>query len=157
LETGSKQQISRADISCGSDKLLLMSNGKPRHVIKRTACCGLGFFTLVAIAKDKRIIEYVGPILTSEEMSEKSGRYLMALDDEYFIDGGPRSNAARYINHSCQPNARAFRTGVRVWIWSIRDIKAGEEITYDYGKKYFNDFIKPVGCKCEKCLKNLSW
>jgi len=132
-----------------------MSNGKPRHVIKRTASSGLGFFTLVAIPKDKRIIEYIGPILTLEETSEKSGKYLMAIDAEYFIDGSPRSNAARYINHSCLPNARAYRTGVRVWIWSIRDIKAGEEITYDYGKKYFDDFIKPVGCKCEKCIKNL--
>jgi SET domain-containing protein len=133
-----------------------MSNGKPRHVIKRTASRGLGFFTLVAIPKDRRIIEYVGPILTKEETAQTSGRYLMALDDEYFIDGSPRSNAARYINHSCQPNARAYRTGVRVWIRSIRNIKVGEEITYDYGKKYFEDFIEPVGCKCEKCLKDLS-
>ena len=80
----------------------------------------------------------------------------MAIDDEYFIDGSPRANTARYINHSCRPNARAYRTGVRIWIWSIRDIVAGEEITYDYGKKYFEDFIAPVGCKCEKCLKNFS-
>jgi uncharacterized protein len=79
----------------------------------------------------------------------------MAIDDEYFIDGSPRTNAARFINHSCRPNAKAFRTGVRVWIWSIRNIKAGEEITYDYGKKYFDDFIKPGGCKCEKCTDDL--
>ena len=133
-----------------------MSSKKPRHVIKRTALCGLGFFTLVAIPQDKRIIEYVGPILTKEETAKIRNSYLMAIDDEYFIDGSPRTNAARYINHSCQPNARAYRTGVRVWIWSIRDIEAGEEITYDYGTKYFEDFIAPVGCKCEKCLGNPS-
>jgi uncharacterized protein len=127
-----------------------MSREQPRHVIKRTAC-GLGFFTLVPIPADRRIIEYVGPILTVEETAKKSGRYLMALDEEYYIDGSPRANAARYINHSCRPNAKAYRTGVRVWIWSIRDIEAGEEITYDYGPKYFDDFIRPVGCKCEKC------
>jgi SET domain-containing protein len=135
-----------------------MNDEKRRHVIKRTgSSSGLGFFTLVAVPKDKRIVEYVGPILTREETAGKSGRYLMQLDDEYFIDGSPRSNAARYINHSCRPNAKAYRTGVRVWIWSIRDIEAGEEITYDYGKKYFKDFIEPVGCKCEKCLNNLSF
>ena len=128
-----------------------MTSEKQRHVIKRTAC-GLGFFTLIPIPAEKRIIEYIGPILTKEETRKKSGKYLMAIDDEYFIDGSPRSNAARYINHSCRPNAKAFRTGVRVWIWSIRDIQAGEEITYDYGKKYFEDFIKPIGCKCEKCV-----
>lgn len=131
-----------------------MVKDEKRHVIKQTAC-GRGFFTLVPIPADKRIIEYIGPILTKEETTQKSGKYLMAIDDEYFIDGSPHSNAARYINHSCEPNAMAYRTGVRVWIWSIRNIKAGEEITYDYGKKYFDDFIKPVGCKCEKCLKVL--
>ena len=132
-----------------------MVKDEKRHVIKQTAC-GLGFFTLVPIAADKKIIEYIGPILTKQETAQKSVKYLMAIDDEYFIDGSPRSNTARYINHSCEPNARAYRTGVRVWIWSIRNITAGEEITYDYGKKYFDDFIKPIGCKCEKCLENPS-
>ncbi len=70
---------------------------------------------------------------------------------DYIIDGSPRSNAARYINHSCQPNAKAYRTGARVWIWSIRAIEAGEEITYDYGKRYFNEQIEPNGCKCDEC------
>jgi SET domain-containing protein len=129
-----------------------MMSGNQRFVIKRSDS-GLGFFTLFPIPPDKKIIEYIGLILTKAEADEKGGRYLMKLDDEYFIDGSPRSNLARYINHSCQPNAKAFRTGVRVWIRSIRDIKAGEEITYDYGKKYFDDFIKPIGCKCEKCYK----
>jgi hypothetical protein len=103
--------------------------------------------------KDKKIIEYIGLILTREEADKKGGKYLMTLDEDYLIDGSPRSNAARYINHSCDPNAKAFRTGVRVWIWSIRAIKAGEEITYDYGKKYFNEQIKPKGCKCSGCIK----
>ena len=127
-----------------------MTDERKRYVIRRTEC-GLGFFTLVPIRAGKRIIEYIGVILTAEETRKKSGKYLMAIDDEYFIDGSPRANLARYINHSCEPNAKAYRTGVRVWIWSLRDIKAGEEITYDYGKKYFDDFIKPKGCKCTKC------
>lgn len=127
---------------------------KPNYVIKRTRA-GLGFFTLVPIEFDKRIIEYIGLILTKEEASRKGGRYLMALDEDYVVDGSPRSNAARYINHSCQPNAKAFRTGARVWIWSIRAIEAGEEITYDYGKKYLEEQIKPKGCKCDKCLGKL--
>jgi hypothetical protein len=129
-----------------------MAKQKPSYVIKRSAS-GLGFFTLKPIANDKKIIEYIGPILTKEEADKKGGKYLMTIDEEHIIDGSPRSNAARYINHSCQPNAKAYRTGVRVWIWSIRNIEAGEEITYDYGKKYFNDHIKPQGCKCIKCSK----
>jgi hypothetical protein len=67
------------------------------------------------------------------------------------IDGTPRSNLARYINHSCRPNAVAYVSGRRVWIWSKRAIEPGEEITYNYGKEYFDDHIRPVGCKCEKC------
>ncbi len=127
-----------------------MSKRKPRYVIKRTAI-GLGFFTLGPISADKRIIEYIGLILTKEEADKKGGKYLMTIDDEYLIDGSPRSNTARYINHSCQPNAKAYKTGVRVWIWSLRAIEAGEEITIDYGKNYFDDFIKHCGCKCTKC------
>jgi SET domain-containing protein len=127
-----------------------MKNGKPKYAIKRTAT-GLGFFALEPIPYDKRIIEYTGPILTSEEADKKGGKYLMSIDEKYVIDGTPRSNIARYINHSCRPNAKAYRSGSRVWIWSIRAIKAGEEITYDYGKEYFNDHIRPKGCKCNKC------
>lgn len=128
-----------------------MTKGKTRVIVKQAAS-GLGFFTLDAIPADKKIIEYIGPILTKAEADEKGGRYLMTIDDEYLIDGSPRSNTARYINHSCAPNAKAYRNGARVWIWSIRNIEAGEEITMDYGKQYFDDFIKPIGCKCVKCL-----
>jgi SET domain-containing protein len=131
-----------------------MTKQKPRYVIKRTAT-GLGFFTLDPIPNDKRIIEYIGLILIKEEADKKGGKYLMAIDEEYRIDGSPRSNKARYINHSCQPNAKAYKKGLRVWIWSIKSIKAGEEITYDYGKEYFDDFIKPIGCKCSKCIKKI--
>jgi SET domain-containing protein len=130
-----------------------MTKTKTRIAIKRTAT-GLGFFTLDPVPTDKRIIEYIGPILTKQEADKKGGKYLMTIDKEFLIDGSPRSNLARYINHSCQPNAKSYRTGLRVWIWSMRAIKIGEEITINYGKKYFDDFIKPVGCKCKKCTKN---
>ena len=135
-----------------TERIYAMIKMKSRIAIKRTTS-GLGFFTLVSIPSDKKIIEYIGPILTKQEADKKGGKYLMTIDKEYFIDGSPRSNLARYINHSCQPNAKAYRTGQRVWIWSTKAIEAGEEITMNYGKKYFEDFIKPVGCKCKKCAK----
>jgi hypothetical protein len=131
-----------------------MNKRNENYIIKRTDS-GLGFFTLLRIPADKRIIEYIGPILTKREADEKGGKYLMTIDDDYFIDGSPRSNIARYINHSCQPNAKAYRTGVRIWIWSIIAIEVGEEITMNYGKQYFNDFIKPFGCRCRKCFTKL--
>ncbi len=60
----------------------------------------------------------------------------------------------RYINHSCRPNAEAFVVGKRVWIWSKQEIGAGQELTLNYGKAYFDDYIRPVGCKCPKCSRN---
>jgi uncharacterized protein len=128
-----------------------MNKGKPRFSIRRTAT-GLGLFALEPIPKGKRIIEYIGPFIANEEVEQKSGKYFFGVNTKWSIDGSPRSNTARYINHSCRPNAEALISGRRVWIWSRRNIKPGEEITYDYGEEYFEDIIKPVGCKCEKCV-----
>jgi SET domain-containing protein len=128
-----------------------MSQGKPKYVVKRTVT-GLGLFATTLIPAGKRIVEYTGRLVTNEEVERrKTGKYFFGVDEKYSIDGTPRTNVARYINHSCRPNAQAFVTGRRVWVWSKRAIKPGEEITYDYGKEYFDDHIKPVGCKCVKC------
>lgn len=128
-----------------------MTKGNQKYAVRRTST-GLGLFALEPIPAGKRIIEYTGPLVSNEEVERRNwGKYFFAVNTKWSIDGTPRSNTARYINHSCRPNAEAIVTGRRVWIWSKRRIKAGEEINYDYGKEYFDDHIKPVGCKCEKC------
>ena len=125
--------------------------GKWVLAVRRTAT-GLGLFALEPIPRGERIIEYTGRLVSNEEVERrKTGKYFFGLNSKWSIDGSPRTNTARYINHSCRPNAEAFVNGRRVWIWSKRNISAGEEITYDYGEEYFDDHIKPVGCKCEKC------
>jgi len=108
-------------------------------------------FTIDTIRKGQRIIEYTGPRISNEEVEARRGRYFFGLNTKWTIDGSPRDNVARYINHSCRPNAEAIISNSRVWIWSRKKIPAGEEITYDYGKEYFDDVIKPKGCRCEKC------
>lgn len=118
--------------------------------VKRAAT-GLGLFSLRDIPAGKRIIEYLGPIITSEEVYRRGGKYHFEIDENFSIDGSARTNLARYINHSCRPNAEAFVTGRRIWIWSKKDIRAGEQITIHYGKAYFDEHIKPVGCKCAPC------
>jgi SET domain-containing protein len=123
-----------------------------KYAIKRSPH-GLGFFTLEPIPKGKRIIEYTGPRLPNEEVDGRRGKYFFGVNSKWSVDGTPRSNTARYINHSCRPNAEAIITGGRIWIWSKRAIKAGEEITYNYGKEYFDEHIKPKGCKCQKCAE----
>ena len=127
-----------------------MTDVKVRYEVRR-ANTGLGLFASRAIAKGRRIIQYDGPLVTSEEVERRRGRYFFSLDDEYAIDGSARSNTARYINHSCRPNAEAWVEGKRIWIWSKRAIEPGEQITINYGKQYFDDYIKPVGCKCDSC------
>lgn len=127
-----------------------MSDQKKNYVVKRAAT-GLGLFAVEAIPAWKRIIEYVGPLISNQEVEQRTGKYFFGVNTKWSIDGSARTNAARYINHSCKPNAEAFITGHRIWIWSKRKIKAGEEITINYGKEYFDDHIKPVGCKCEAC------
>ena len=134
----------------------VMSKGKHRYAIRRTVT-GLGLFALEPIPAGKRIIEYTGPLISNEEVETRRGKYFFGVNTRWSIDGSPRSNLARYINHSCRPNSEALiHSGRRVWIWSKRRIKAGEEITYNYGKEYFEEIIKPIGCKCIKCSEQAS-
>jgi SET domain-containing protein len=127
--------------------------GVERRLTVRRARTGLGLFALEDIPRGKRIVEYVGPLVANEVVERSRGRYFFGVNSKWSIDGSPRSNLARYINHSCAPNAEAIITGRRVWIWSRKKIKAGEEITYNYGREYFNDLIRPAGCKCAKCAR----
>jgi SET domain-containing protein len=127
-----------------------MVKAKRNYVVRRSRT-GLGLFATTIIPARRRIIEYTGPLITNEEVEKSRGKYFFGLDEKYSVNGSPRDNLARYINHSCRPNAEAIISGRRIWIWSRRVIRPGEEITYNYGKEYFNDHIKPVGCKCEKC------
>jgi len=129
-----------------------MKKDSGSYVIKRTAS-GLGLFALKPIPAGKRIIEYTGPLVSNEEVERRAnGRYFFGVNSKWSIDGTPRTNIARYINHSCRPNCDAIVSKRRVWIWSRRAIKAGEELSYHYGKEYFEDLIKPAGCKCRKCV-----
>lgn len=127
-----------------------MSSTNYKYAIKRTKT-GLGFFALEPIPRGKRIIEYTGPLITNEEFERRDGKYFFGVNSRWTIDGSPRSNVARYINHSCRPNAEALISGRRVWIWSKRNIAPGEEVAYDYGKEYFQDIIEPMGCRCGGC------
>lgn len=119
-------------------------------IVKRSKI-GLGLFAAEDIPKAAKIIQYTGKIITNNDAERHRGRYLFTLDDERTIDGSGRENLARYINHSCRPNADSGVIDDEIWIIAKRKIKAFEEITINYGRSYFNQFIKPKGCKCVKC------
>lgn len=113
---------------------------------------GLGLFATERIAKGTWLMEYTGPRLTNAEAEKKEnrgGRYLFEVNSRWTIDGSGRDNVARYANHSCRPNMEAEIVRGKVKLRSIRRIKPGDELSYDYGRDYLELFI-PV-CKCARC------
>ena len=126
--------------------------GEVKYKVKRSSA-GLGLFAEEPIKKGTWIIEYVGKILKGKEEVDNypANKYLFETSKTRMIDGSERSNTARYINHSCKPNCEAEIFSGRVFIKSIKPIIVGEEFTYDYGKEYVDEHIKPYGCRCAPC------
>lgn len=112
---------------------------------------GLGVFATEPIKKGTFIVEYLGPLLNNEQCEKVDNKYLFEVNARWTIDGSPRWNVARYMNHSCRGNADPVIRDRRIRIKAIRNIEPGDEITYDYGKDHFNAYIKPHGCQCDKC------
>ncbi len=127
--------------------------GNIKYKVKRSSS-GLGLFTVEPVKKGTWIIEYVGKIISGKkEVAEYpvNNLYLFETSTVRMIDGRERSNTARYINHSCKPNCEAEIFAGRVFIKAIKKIEAGEEFSYDYGKEYIDEHIKPNGCFCAPC------
>lgn len=128
---------------------------------------GNGVFAAEDIAKGERVIRYKGELRTHDEVDEEYGdleenghTFLFTLNDDYVIDGNRRANIARWINHSCDPNCEAVveeddkgrSHRDKVFIEAIRDIAAGEELTYNYGivldERHTPRLKKLWGCRC---------
>lgn len=118
---------------------------------------GLGLFATQPIKKGVKIIRYFGPLLDSknEKHDAIENKYLFQISKRWTVDGSIRKNVARYINHSCKPNAESDvdTTKKTIVIRSVKKIEPGEEINYDYGTEYFKEYLKPIGCKCDACEK----
>jgi SET domain-containing protein len=117
---------------------------------------GLGLFALRPIKKREKIAEYKGPRVNAEEagrLERRGNRYLYEINKQITIDGTPRSNVARYANHSCNPNAETYTYRRRVFIRALRNIKPDEEITYDYGNDYLKYVIGGSRCQCGRCRR----
>ncbi|HEY6545058.1 MAG TPA: SET domain-containing protein-lysine N-methyltransferase [Dokdonella sp.] len=119
-----------------------------RIAARRSPIHGNGVFALVDIPRSTELIEYRGKRLTHAQAdrlyantSETGHTFLFTLNDKYVLDANSEGNIARWINHSCKPNCRAVleedpdgdRRKDRVLIETLRPLKAGEELTYDYG------------------------
>lgn len=127
--------------------------GKYKLNVKRSKA-GLGLFAGESIPKGEFIIEYFGRELLEAEQYTSKSKYLFEINSKKTIDGTIRENTARYINHSCKPNCEAEIKKGKILISSKRKIQEGEELAYDYGKEFWNEHIKPIGCKCVGCFKS---
>lgn len=128
-----------------------MQQEKHTHVRVKRSQAGLGLFATVPIKKGKTVIEYIGKRIPTSEGDDLDNRYIFNVNTRFDIDGSPRYNTARYINHSCRPNCEAINRRGRIFIVAKRNIKEGEELSYDYGKDHFEGYIQPAGCACVKC------
>jgi SET domain-containing protein len=122
---------------------------------------GLGLFAAKSIKRGGYIATYRGRRITTEESDRREARgarYMFALNKRWVIDGSPRWNVARYINHSCRPNAKPVGRRGGIVIVALRQIEPDEEITYDYGRDYLKSFLADGGCCCAACRrKNALW
>ena len=117
---------------------------------------GLGIFATRPIKKRVRLAEYRGPLLdvkAAEKAEARGNRYLFEVNSRWTIDGKSRKNIARYFNHSCNPNSDSTIRGKRVFVYTLRAIKPGEEITYNYGSDYLKNVIGKSNCQCTRCRK----
>lgn len=130
------------------------SREKTKDVAVKRSSAGLGLFAGRDFAKGETVIEYVGHRVPASEEMTGDNRYLFSVSSRWDIDGRPRWNTARYVNHSCRPNCEAVNRRGRIFIVTRRKVRAGEEFSYDYGKAYFDEFIRPNGCRCPKCRQD---
>jgi SET domain-containing protein len=124
-----------------------------RYKVKRSFS-GLGLFATENIKKGEVIIEYIGNIIDDAEAEKKhKTMYIFEVKKNTNIDGSPRWNTARYANYSCDPNAESENKKSRIFLIAIKNIKQGDEITFDYGEEFVEEHIKPYGCRCgsKKC------
>jgi hypothetical protein len=130
-----------------------ISSNKPYRIGRSKT--GLGLFATKPIKKGTKIIRYFGPMLDCRKEKDDAieNKYLFQINGRWTIDGSVRKNIARYINHSCRPNAESDVSARKrtVHIRAIKNIAPGEEINYDYGTEYFKEYLKPIGCKCASC------
>ena len=128
--------------------------------LRRSPIQGRGAFATRAIPEGTRIIEYTGERISQAEADrrydddamERHHTFLFLVEDDVILDAARGGNAARFINHSCDPNCEAVIEDGRVFIDAMRDIAPGEELTYDYAYqregRHRKEWERLYACTC---------
>ena len=136
---------------------------------RRSGVHGKGVFALVDIAEGETLIEYVGEVISWPEAQRRhphnpedpNHTFYFHIDEDHVIDAKFGGNSSRWINHSCDANCEADEQDARVFIKARRNIKAGEELNYDYGLIIDERYTKklkaeyPCWCGAKKCRGTL--
>jgi len=115
---------------------------------------GTGGFAKMDIASGVQVIEYTGERITKDESlrrCESGNGSIFSMGEESDLDGNVSGNPARFLNHNCEPNCEAERIGQHIWIIAKRDIRAGEELTFNYGYDLQDYHEHPCRCGATKC------
>jgi len=131
----------------------------PRLERRRSPISGWGVYAAQPIAEETRIVEYKGELVRQSEAGQRELRYLprqriwiFTINRLWARDAAFGGNIARYVNHACHPNCYIDIVGHTIWILASRDIKSGEELTYDYN----TDGIAGIPCRCRpRCRRIL--
>tara|TARA_X000000368_G_C23054332_1_gene723128 strand:+ start:3692 stop:4219 length:528 start_codon:yes stop_codon:yes gene_type:complete len=154
----------------------IMEKIKKLYQKKMSSIHSSGLFAKHNIETGTKIIEYVGEKLTKAKSdkiadvhiaaNKKAGTngavYIFTLNKTHDINGKVPWNLAKFINHSCDPNCETDIIRGRIWISAIKDIKKGDELTYDYGYDMYSFEEHPCRCGSKNCLgyivrSNLRW
>ena len=126
-----------------------IESGNELLEVRQSAIHGNGGYARKDIPSGTRIIEYVGERINKDESlkrCEADNAYIFTIDDDWDLDGDVSWNPAKFINHSCAPNCEAEWEGSRIFINALRDLKLGEELTFNYGYD-LEDYLDHV-CQC---------
>jgi len=120
-------------------KRMTRRGGLPGIVRRRSPVHGFGVFAVERIRKNARIIDYAGELVRNDDCEAREARYLadgcvwvFRVNRSWSRDAAVGGNIARFINHSCTPNCWFEVVDKTIWIRARRDIRRGEELTYDY-------------------------
>lgn len=124
-------------------------------LFKHSPIHGLGGFAKATICRGTRIVEYIGERISKSESvrrCEQNNEYVFTLNEEQDLDGNVAWNPARLLNHSCSPNCEAEREDGHIWIVASRDIRVGEEITFNYAYDLVDYQDYPCQCGSPRCV-----
>jgi SET domain-containing protein len=123
----------------------------PKLVRRRSKLHGWGVFAREPITKNTRVVDYAGELIDHRESFKRETKYLkrgeiwcFTVNRRWVRDANVGGNIARFINHSCHPNCYSQIVGKTIWIRAGRNIRAGEELTYDY----HTDGEHTIACRC---------